>query len=229
MTLRPGKGGRIAATPARPRLGRAGRLPGAHRADGEARSSGRRSPGAAAARPGPTGGDPRRGAASPGGMGRPARQPHHRATPAGGRGGGQAQTRPYAIEAGVAGPTGRGGAGRSPHHRLEDRAPARPLRRRRREIGGVRSPIPKWRPVRDSNPCCQRERLESWASRRTGRRAHRTRQEGVAGRPGRSGPFHSLLRRPGLAHLPARRDRRVPRDVPGVDAPALAPSRATPP
>ena len=26
---------------------------------------------------------------------------------------------------------------------------------------GVRSFIPKWRPVRDSNPCCQRERMVS--------------------------------------------------------------------
>ncbi len=33
---------------------------------------------------------------------------------------------------------------------------------------GVRSFIPRWRPVRDSNPCYQRERLVSWASRRTG-------------------------------------------------------------
>ncbi len=31
--------------------------------------------------------------------------------------------------------------------------------------------MPGWRPVRDSNPCTQRERLVSWASRRTGRRA----------------------------------------------------------
>ena len=35
----------------------------------------------------------------------------------------------------------------------------------------VPSFILDWRPVRDSNPCCQRERLESWASRRTGPRA----------------------------------------------------------
>ena len=35
--------------------------------------------------------------------------------------------------------------------------------------GGVPSFVPKWRPVRDSNPCYQRERLVSWASRRTGR------------------------------------------------------------
>jgi hypothetical protein len=38
---------------------------------------------------------------------------------------------------------------------------------------GVRSSVPKWRPVRDSNPCYQRERLVSWASRRTGRRGAR--------------------------------------------------------
>ena len=34
---------------------------------------------------------------------------------------------------------------------------------------GVRSSVPKWRPVGDSNPCCRRERAVSWASRRTGR------------------------------------------------------------
>ncbi len=33
---------------------------------------------------------------------------------------------------------------------------------------GVRSSVPKWRPVGDSNPCCRRERAVSWASRRTG-------------------------------------------------------------
>jgi site-specific DNA recombinase len=33
---------------------------------------------------------------------------------------------------------------------------------------GVLSFIREWRPVRDSNPCYQRERLVSWASRRTG-------------------------------------------------------------
>ena len=33
---------------------------------------------------------------------------------------------------------------------------------------GVRSSVPKWRPVRDSNPRCRRERAVSWASRRTG-------------------------------------------------------------
>ncbi len=34
---------------------------------------------------------------------------------------------------------------------------------------GVRSSVPKWRPVGDSNPCRRRERAVSWASRRTGR------------------------------------------------------------
>ena len=33
---------------------------------------------------------------------------------------------------------------------------------------GVRSSVPKWRPVGDSNPCYRRERAVSWASRRTG-------------------------------------------------------------
>ena len=33
---------------------------------------------------------------------------------------------------------------------------------------GVRSSVPKWRPVRDSNSCYRRERAVSWASRRTG-------------------------------------------------------------
>jgi site-specific DNA recombinase len=33
---------------------------------------------------------------------------------------------------------------------------------------GVSSLVRHWRPVRDSNPCYQRERLVSWASRRTG-------------------------------------------------------------
>jgi site-specific DNA recombinase len=37
--------------------------------------------------------------------------------------------------------------------------------------GVVPSFVQEWRPVRDSNPCYQRERLVSWASRRTGRRA----------------------------------------------------------
>ena len=37
--------------------------------------------------------------------------------------------------------------------------------------GAVPSFVQEWRPVRDSNPCYQRERLVSWASRRTGRRA----------------------------------------------------------
>ncbi len=36
-------------------------------------------------------------------------------------------------------------------------------------IPGVRSSVPKWRPVGDSNPCRRRERAVSWASRRTGR------------------------------------------------------------
>jgi hypothetical protein len=35
--------------------------------------------------------------------------------------------------------------------------------------GLVPSFVQEWRPVRDSNPCYQRERLVSWASRRTGR------------------------------------------------------------
>ena len=34
---------------------------------------------------------------------------------------------------------------------------------------GVPSFVRKWRPVGDSNPCYQRERLVSWATRRTGR------------------------------------------------------------
>ncbi len=37
-------------------------------------------------------------------------------------------------------------------------------------VPGVRSLVRKWRPVRDSNSCYQRERLVSWATRRTGLR-----------------------------------------------------------
>ncbi len=36
---------------------------------------------------------------------------------------------------------------------------------------GVRSSVPRWRPVGDSNPRCRRERAVSWASRRTGPQA----------------------------------------------------------
>ena len=43
----------------------------------------------------------------------------------------------------------------------------------------VRSSVPKWRPLGDSNPCYQRERLVSWASRRRGPR----RGGGVANPP----------------------------------------------
>ena len=64
---------------------------------------------------------------------------------------------------------------------------------------GVRSSVPKWRPVGDSNPCRRRERAVSWASRRTGR--------------GRAAIRHrpTLIKRPAIAPLLGPRRRPPPR------------------
>src|SRR5579875_2237813 len=87
---------------------------------------------------------------------------------------------------------------------------------------GVRSFIPKWRPVGDSNPCCRRERAVSWASRRTGPGRARFLRQVWGGRK-----LHDLVSEPaGCARVAGRLQDQQAR--PGPRRPPAAAARSCP-